>query len=81
MPTTKAKHTSRKELSTIDKLTIAETATELRSSTDFVRDEIRRKKLAFVRLGWKYFITREDLESYLKRSRTPALGELRTAAK
>jgi excisionase family DNA binding protein len=59
----------------IDILTIAETATEIRSSTDFVRDEIRKRRLASHRLGWKYFITREDLDAYLKRSRVAALGE------
>jgi excisionase family DNA binding protein len=74
MPAIKAKQTSQKD-STIDKLTIAETATELRSSTDFVRDEIRRRRLASIRLGWRYFIAREDLEDYLKRSRTAAFGE------
>jgi excisionase family DNA binding protein len=78
---TKAKQTSRKEGSTVDKLTIAETATELRSSTDFVRDEIRKRRLASLRLGWRYFIAREDLEVYLKRSRIAALGEPRSSAK
>ena len=44
MPVNKVKQTSRKEDSTtIDPLTIAETATKLRSSTDFVRDEIKKK--------------------------------------
>jgi excisionase family DNA binding protein len=75
MPEIKAKQTSQNGYSRIDKLTIAETATELRSSTDFVRDEIRRRRLASIRLGWRYFIAREDLEAYLKRSRTAAFGE------
>jgi excisionase family DNA binding protein len=75
MPTIKAKQTSQKKGSTLDILTIAEAATELRGSTDFVRDEIRRRRLAFFRLGWKYFITRRDLEAYLERSRTAAFGE------
>jgi excisionase family DNA binding protein len=75
MPAIKAKQTSQRDVSTIDKLTIAETAVELRRSTDFVRSEISRRRLAFIRLGWRYFITREDLEAYLKRFRTAALGE------
>jgi excisionase family DNA binding protein len=61
--------------STFDKLSIAETAAELRVSTDFVRDEIGKRRLASIRLGWKFFITREDLEAYLKRNRTSAFGE------
>ena len=81
MPTIKAKQTSRKEESAIDKLTIAETATELRKSTDFVRSEIGKRRLASFRLGWRYFVARADLEAYLERSRTAAFGELRTSAK
>jgi excisionase family DNA binding protein len=81
MPTIKAKQASRQEASTIDKLTIAETAMELRSSTDFVRDEIRKRRLASIRLGWRYFVVRRDLEAYLERARTAALGERRTTAK
>jgi hypothetical protein len=36
--------------STFDKLSIAETAAELRVSTDFVRDEIGKRRLASIRL-------------------------------
>jgi excisionase family DNA binding protein len=79
MPTIKAKQMSLKEGVTIDKLTIAETAKELRKSTDFVRNEISKRRLASFRLGWRYFVAREDLEAYLERSRTAAFGELRTA--
>jgi excisionase family DNA binding protein len=75
MPAIQAKQTSKKSVSTVDKLTIAETAAELRSCTDFVRDEIRRRKLAFHRFGWRILISRDDLEDYLRRTRTAAYGE------
>ncbi len=65
----------------VELLTIPETAAALTVSHDFVRDEIRKKRLAHHRLGWRIFVSRADLEEYLKRTRVAAFGELRTAAK
>ena len=56
-------------------LTIAIVAVLLTTSEDFVRDEIRKRRLAHHRLGWRIFISRGDLEDYLQRRRTAALGE------
>jgi excisionase family DNA binding protein len=65
----------------LELLTIAIVAVALTTSEDFVRDEIRKSRLAHHRLGWRIFVSRADLEEYLGRQRTAALGELRTAAK
>jgi excisionase family DNA binding protein len=65
----------------LELLTIAIVAVSLTTSEDFVRDEIRKRRLAHHRLGWRIFVSRADLEEYLKRQRTSALGELRGVAK
>jgi excisionase family DNA binding protein len=62
----------------LELLTIAIVAVLLTTSEDFVRDEIRKRRLAHHRLGWRIFVSRADLEEYLSRQRTPAFGELRT---
>jgi excisionase family DNA binding protein len=54
---------------------VRETAKELGRSTDFVRDEINRKRLAHHRLGGRIFVSERDLEAYLNRNRIAALGE------
>ena len=61
-----------------ERLTLSETAHELRCSVDFVRDEISRRKLAVYRLGWRLYVSRDDLSDYLKRSRISAFGEQAT---
>jgi excisionase family DNA binding protein len=65
----------------LELLTVPEAAAFLTVSGDFVRDEIRKRHLAHHRLGWRIFVSRADLEGYLKRQRTAALGELRTTVK
>jgi excisionase family DNA binding protein len=54
---------------------VREAAKELGRSTDFVRDEINRKRLAYHRLGGRIFVCERDLEAYLNRSRIAAFGE------
>jgi excisionase family DNA binding protein len=54
---------------------VREAAKELGRSTDFVRDEINRKRLAHHRLGGRIFVSERDLEAYLNRNRIAAFGE------
>jgi excisionase family DNA binding protein len=56
-------------------LSVIQIAQELRRSTDFVRDEINRKRLAHHRMGGRIFVSRDDLRAYLKRCRVAAFGE------
>jgi excisionase family DNA binding protein len=56
-------------------LSVSETAAELGRSTDFIRDEIDRRRLASHRFGNRIFVARNDLAAYLKRSRAAAFGE------
>lgn len=44
-------------------------------SSDFVRDQMEKKKLAYHKIGGRYFIAEEDLEKYIERSRVAAFGE------
>jgi excisionase family DNA binding protein len=57
-------------------LDIKQTAKELGRCTGFVRDEIDRKKLACHRFGNRLFVSRDDLDAYVKRIREPAIGEV-----
>jgi excisionase family DNA binding protein len=58
-----------------DLLTVKEFAGAIGRSVDFARDEIEKKRIAHLRLGARIFITESDLEAYLARARTAALGE------
>jgi excisionase family DNA binding protein len=58
-----------------DLLSINKAAEELGRSTDFVRNEINRKRLAHHRLGGRIYISKADLEEYLLRRRVSAFGE------
>jgi excisionase family DNA binding protein len=55
--------------------TVNEVAAKLRSSHFFVRDEMDRRRLAFLRFGRRYYVRESDLTAYLMRVRTPAFGE------
>jgi excisionase family DNA binding protein len=55
--------------------TLREAAEELRSSTDFLRTQIREGALAFHRVGGRIRIARIDLDAFLACRRTPAAGE------
>lgn len=46
------------------RLTVPEVAEELRSSTRFVLDEIRRKNLRASMIGGRWTVTEGDLERY-----------------
>jgi excisionase family DNA binding protein len=61
-------------------LDIKQTAEALGRCTDFVRNEIDRKKLAVHRFGNRLFVSRDDLDAYLKRIREPAIGEVASPA-
>jgi excisionase family DNA binding protein len=54
---------------------VRKVAEELGRSTDFVRNEINRKRLAHHRLGGRIYISLDDLQEYLNRSRVAAFGE------
>jgi excisionase family DNA binding protein len=56
-------------------LTIKEAVEKIGRSTDFIRDEVAKKKLAHHRLGGRYYVSDEDLSEYLSRSRVAAYGE------
>jgi excisionase family DNA binding protein len=56
-------------------LTIKEAAERIGRSTDFVRDEVSKKKIAHHRLGGRYYVSEQDLSEYLSRSRVAAFGE------
>jgi excisionase family DNA binding protein len=57
-------------------LTPDETATLLKISADELRDLRRRKRLAFVKLGYRTIRFRlQDLEAFIQRYRVAAIGE------
>jgi excisionase family DNA binding protein len=58
-----------------ERFSVSKAAEELGMSTDFVRNEIHRKRLAHHRLGGRIYISRDDLQAYLARSRVAAFGE------
>ena len=57
-------------------LTPDETASLLKISADELRDLRRRKRLAFVKLGYRTIRFRlQDLEAFIQRYRVAAIGE------
>jgi excisionase family DNA binding protein len=56
-------------------LTIKETAKRTTWSTDFIRDEIKGKRIAFHKIAGRYYIAEQDLEDYIARARVAAFGE------
>jgi excisionase family DNA binding protein len=56
-------------------LTIKQTAERTERSTDFWRDEITRKRIAYHKIGGRYYIAEEDLNDYMTRARVAAYGE------
>jgi excisionase family DNA binding protein len=62
-------------------LTLREAAEEIRSSTDFLRTQIREGALAFHRVGGRIRIARIDLDAFLARRRTPAASETKSPSK
>lgn len=61
------------KLDAVQLLSIREAAAVLVVSQDFVRDEIRRKRLAHNRLGRRFYISPADLAEYLQRTRVAAV--------
>jgi excisionase family DNA binding protein len=59
-------------------MTINEVATSLGRHSDFIRDEINRKRLAYYKIGGRFFISQKDLAAYVERSRIAAFGEKAT---
>jgi hypothetical protein len=58
-------------------LTVRKVAEELDRCSDFVRDEMSKKRLAYHKIGGRYYIATEDLADYVNRSRVAAFGERR----
>jgi excisionase family DNA binding protein len=57
-------------------LTPDEVAVYLKISLDELRDLRRRKRLAFVQLGYRTIrFRRQDIESFIQRYRVAAIGE------
>jgi excisionase family DNA binding protein len=78
MKTTNRKHRPPKTDSAdpaVPSLTVKEVAVKIGFGADFVRDEIRKRKLAAYRLGWRVLVSPADLGAYLQRQRTAAFGE------
>jgi len=55
--------------------TIKETAERTKWSTDFIRDEIHGGRLAFHKIGGRYYLSEQDVEDYVARCRVAASGE------
>jgi len=56
-------------------LTVQKIAEDISRSTDFVRDEIKKRRLSHLRIGGRLYVTEDDLAAYLERSRVAAYGE------
>jgi excisionase family DNA binding protein len=56
-------------------LTRQEVARRLERSFDFVRNEIRRGRMAHHKFGSKVFVHISDFADYVARSRTPSAAE------
>ena len=55
--------------------TTSEVAKALRRSNDSIRREVARKNIAYHRLGYRIFISEQDLDDYLARRRVAANAE------
>ena len=56
-------------------LTIKETAERQKWSTDFIRDEIHANRIAYHKIKGRYFLSEQDIDDYVARSRVAAFGE------
>jgi excisionase family DNA binding protein len=59
----------------MQKFTIRQAAEVLEMSADFVRDQMEKKRLAYHKIGGRYYIAEDDLNEYIARSRVAAFGE------
>jgi excisionase family DNA binding protein len=59
----------------LKKLTVQKAAERLEMSSDFVRDQMEKKRIAYFKIGGRYFIAEDDLEEFIRRSRVAAFGE------
>jgi hypothetical protein len=59
-------------------LDIRKVAERMERCKDFVREQMRLKRLAYHKIGGRYYVSEEDLADYLARSRVAAFGERKT---
>jgi excisionase family DNA binding protein len=56
-------------------LSVKEAAAQINRTAQFVYDETKRKRLPRHKIGGRIFVSQADLDSYVVKSRQPALSE------